>query len=252
MQNQQIQNLLSQFESLSESQIYWVEKVVEQFQKPFSFQKMSDSIIFSQEFIYTFGEALRIHHCFSSEAFSKDKFEYAMERSFQLIGIEAQLAPPGNPGHDVKVAGQRFSLKTQADQKIKIDKIHISKFMELGTGNWGDDPNDLHDLSLQFLNRLNSFENLFILRRIKKEPQLIYELVEIPKQLLSFVSQGEFEMKNTSPQYPKPGYCRVYNSNCNKIFELYFDGGSERKLQIKHLLKEYCIVHATWQFEALI
>jgi type II restriction enzyme len=29
---------------------------------------------------------------------------------------------------------------------------------------------------------------------------------------------------------------------------LYFDGGGERKLQIKHLLKSHCAVIATWEF----
>ncbi len=32
-------------------------------------------------------------------------------------------------------------------------------------------------------------------------------------------------------------------------FQLYFDGGTERKLQIKHLLKSLCVVHAEWKFD---
>ena len=31
-------------------------------------------------------------------------------------------------------------------------------------------------------------------------------------------------------------------------FSLYFDGGTERKLQIKHLRKDLCKIHATWIF----
>jgi hypothetical protein len=33
------------------------------------------------------------------------------------------------------------------------------------------------------------------------------------------------------------------------LFSLYFDGGGERKLQIKSLKKGLCKVHATWQFD---
>jgi hypothetical protein len=32
-------------------------------------------------------------------------------------------------------------------------------------------------------------------------------------------------------------------------FQLYFDAGGERKLQIKGLKKPHCLVHAEWRFE---
>lgn len=249
MDERRVQELLAQLYDLTGSQRYWVEKVIEQFRRPYSFCRMNNSGTFSDEFIENFGEALRIHHCFSKEAFSKDKFEHVVEETFQRIGNHAELASRGNPGHDITVDGERFSLKTQADQNIRLDKIHISKFMELGRGNWGDNPDDLYNLRDQFLSHMNSYDRIFTFRRIRKEPQLFYELVEIPKQLLQRASEGEFEMMVGSRQYPKPGYCRVFDEADNKLFELYFDGGTERKLQIKNLLKEYCIVHATWEFE---
>jgi len=59
---------------------------------------------------------------------------------------------------------------------------------------------------------------------------------------------GELKMMADSKQYPKPGYCYVRKKTGESIFELYFDGGSERKLQIKNLNKSYCSVHATWEF----
>ena len=31
-------------------------------------------------------------------------------------------------------------------------------------------------------------------------------------------------------------------------FALYFDGGTERKLQVKDLQKSLCIVHGEWDF----
>jgi type II restriction enzyme len=31
-------------------------------------------------------------------------------------------------------------------------------------------------------------------------------------------------------------------------FELYFDAGAERKLQVRHLRKDLCTVHAQWEF----
>jgi type II restriction enzyme len=61
---------------------------------------------------------------------------------------------------------------------------------------------------------------------------------------------------HNSTQIPKPGYCRVYEekegglfgTERKKKFELYFDGGGERKLQIKALDKSLCTIHAEWIF----
>lgn len=248
MEQRRIQELIGHLGYLTEGQIFWIEKVTEQFQRPFLFT-LKDSDIFTEQFVQEFGDTLRIHHCFSNEAFTKDKFEYAMEQCFQMIGSSAQLATRGNPGHDITVQDQMFSLKTQADKNIKAYKIHISKFMELGTGAWGDDPNDLFELRDKFFIHLQSYDRIFTLRRIAKEPQLHYELVEIPKSLLLEAENGQFEMMINSKQSPKPGYCRVYDQAGIKKFELYFDGGTERKLQIKNLAKEYCVVHAEWRFE---
>jgi type II restriction enzyme len=79
-------------------------------------------------------------------------------------------------------------------------------------------------------------------------PNWKYELVEIPKILLLTAAQGELEMKLASRQFPKPGYCHVPQKTGKKKFQLYFDGGGERKLQVKNLLKEFCVVHAVWAF----
>jgi type II restriction enzyme len=77
-----------------------------------------------------------------------------------------------------------------------------------------------------------------------------YELVEIPKSLLMEAERGTLVMMEKSRQTPKPGYCHVTNELGGTKFDLYFDGGTERKLQIKNLDKSLCPVHATWSFEA--
>jgi len=157
-------------------------------------------------------------------------------------------APPGNPGHDIKIDDVPFSLKTQADKNIREDLIWISKFMEMGKGEWTDKPAQLIGLRQLFLDHMKQYDGILTLRCLKKKPFWKYELVEIPKSLLQKSLTGKLEMMTGSVQNPKPGYCRVFDKFGELLFNLYFDGGSERKLQVKDLLKKHCTVHATWQF----
>jgi Type II site-specific deoxyribonuclease len=56
------------------------------------------------------------------------------------------------------------------------------------------------------------------------------------------------EMMMESRQNPKPGYCYISAADGSELCELYFDAGSERKLQVKNLLKSACVLHAEWKF----
>jgi hypothetical protein len=191
---------------------------------------------------------MRVHHSFSTEPFSKDKFEYALVKVLKFSGRKAKLAPKGNPGHDIILDAVRISLKTQANKGINEHWLWVSKFMELGKGQWSDNPADLEGLRQQFFEHMKSYDRILSLRALEKAPHWKYELVEIPKKLLTLARFGNLEMKVGSKQTPKPGYCHVSDENGRKLFDLYFDGGSERKLQIKNLRKDRCRVHAVWEF----
>lgn len=245
---EKIERIIKKIPSLTNGQLYWLSRVLNVFDSQFKFQ-ICQSDLFDEESLCNFGDALRIHHSFSIEPFSKDKFEYVLEQTLNIGGQVAQLARKGNRGHDISIKGIPVSLKTQADKNIKEDKLWISKFMELGKGKWGNNPEDLIDLRNMFFEHMQEYERILSLRALKKAPKWKYELVEIPKELLLSAIHGELVMKLQSKQYPKPGYCYVCNEKDEEIFQLYFDGGSERKLQIKNLLKKYCVVHATWEFE---
>jgi len=246
---QRLHRLCEALRSLSDGQVGWIEHVVTQFGNEYDFTRWDDSDLITPCVLQDFGDALRIHHCFSKEAFSKDKFEYALERVVNLCGMEAELAPKGNPGHDITINGERISLKTQADKSLRVKYLHISKFMELGKGDWSDKEEDLIGLRKQFFSHIKSYDRIFSLRRLKTAGNhWHYELVEIPKSLLMQARRGRFEMKHGSKQMPKPGYCYVTDKKGNNKFQLYFDAGGERKLQIKRLEKSLCTVHANWSF----
>ena len=63
---------------LTDGQLDWIEMILRQFALPHDFARAHDSDIVTEDILQDLGDTLRIHHCFSSEAFSKDKFEYAM------------------------------------------------------------------------------------------------------------------------------------------------------------------------------
>lgn len=247
---EKITQLIAKIPGLSDYRLGLVQNMVRVFSQPWTIKRVSDSDIISESALLDFGDVLRIHHCFSREPFSKDKFEFALEAVLRASGMTAELAPRGRRGYDIKITGSNVSLKTEAAKAIRADILHISKFMELGGGQWGDDPNDLLRLRQQFLDNLAGTDRILVLRALRKgEPDYLYELVEIPKNLLEKASAGRFEMRTESTQYPKPGYCFVENAE-ELLFSLYFDGGGERKLQIKSLKKGLCKVHASWQFDS--
>lgn len=248
---ERIQQLAEALSSLSDSQFAWTEGVIKQFGiKPkVSYNPKSDLV--NPCVLETFGDALQIHHCFSTEALSKDRFEYALDRVLNRCGIHSELADKCNPGHDITIEGVPFSLKTQADRNVKAGFLHISKFMELGKGKW-EVEKDLVGLRERFFIHMKSYQRILQLRRLVNEETLQeYELVEIPKSLLEKAKTGTVRMMQDSTQNPKPGTCTVIDRNGHELFELYFDGGTERKLQIRHLDKSHCIVHAHWSINRI-
>jgi hypothetical protein len=241
-----IQEIVRAIPELTTGQLHWLNRVL----KVFSLEQqlsLGPAKFFDEATLINFGDAVRIHHCFSQEPFSKDKFEYVLVKVLNISNHKAALAPKGNPGFDATVDGVRVSLKTQADKSIKLETLWVSKFMELGKGQWTDKPEHLEGLRKQFLAHLKNYDRIFTLRALEKGPTWKYELVEIPKEVLARAKGGTLSMMTDSKQLPKPGCCNVRDGK-EVIFQLYFDGGTERKLQIKHLKKSVCIVHATWTF----
>lgn len=247
-----IDKLCVALRELTEPQLEFIENIVAQFRRPFiKIERDPESDIVTEKLLRDFGDVLRIHHCFSKESLSKDRFEYAFEKILNQCGVNAELAPKGNPGHDITIKGVPCSLKTQADANIKENDLHISKFMELGKGHWSASTKDLAGLRDQFFEHMKAYDRIFSLRCLSKDPKhWHYELVEIPKTLLREAKKGKLSIRRQSKQSPKPGYCDVKQARGKLKYQLYFDGGTERKLQIKHLRKDLCTVHATWIFAA--
>jgi Type II site-specific deoxyribonuclease len=242
---ERIRSLAAALNEISDSQLEWTEAVIAQFHIKPGVKRNPESNLVTACVAEEFADALQIHHCLSTEALSKDKFEYALERIMNRCGIPAKLANKGNPGHDITLQGVPYSLKTQANKGIKAGFLHISKFMELGKGAWLVEE-DLKGLRDRFFVHMKSYDRILQLRRLIDTVEVQrYELVEVPKALLSKAQDAECKLITASNQNPKPGRCSVIENGV-LLFELYFDGGTERKLQIRSLDKRNCIVHAEW------
>jgi len=242
-----VRSLAQALVELTPSQLDWVGAVIKQFHLPHEFHRKKDSDLITELVLETLGDALRIHHAFSRQALSKDRFEFALERSLNRGGIQAELVTSRtNRGHDITIRGVPVSLKTQADAGIRVGSLHISKFMELGKGDW-----ELPLLRDMFLEHMRSYARILQFRCLEPGPtSYLYELVEVPKDLLLEGATAGLVSQADSRQSPKPGYGNVYDVSGKLKFALYFDGGTERKLQIKSIRKDLCTVHATWRFDS--
>ncbi len=132
LRQQRIERLIAAIPDLSDYRLQLIDRIIGVFQTTKNFVRASDSQLITSQVLEDFGDVLRLHHSFSREPFSKDKFEYALERVLLESKVNAQLAPRGAKGYDLEIFSERFSLKTEAARTIKENTIHISKFMELG------------------------------------------------------------------------------------------------------------------------
>lgn len=242
-------NLISkQLEALTDSQLEWISAFVDQFGLAANFDRNPVSDVVSDAVLNSLGDLLRIHHAMSRQALTKAPFEYALEKALNRSGLAAELsASATNPGHDITIEGTRFSLKTEAANGIRENLLHVSKWMEMGKGEW-DPPN----VQLpRFLTHLGGYERILVMRCLQRtNNRYWYELVEIPKTLLLEVSRDKVRPAQKTKQATMPHYCEVLDGDGSRKFSLYFDAGTERKLQIKDLRKHFCIIHATWRFES--
>ena len=250
MDEQQRQACIAQIalslEALTPTQLDLVRNVVAKLSTTTNGYRNPDSDFISEAALNHIGDALLAHHSMAQRPLSKESFEHALEGALRRAGHDAVLAKRGNPGHDLTVDGVAVSLKTQADAAIKADVLHISKFMELGSGAW-----ELPLLRDQFLAHMTSYQRIFQFRCHRQgSTGYLYELVEIPKSLLQEGANATLELRQESKQTPKPGYGYVHDAQGRLKFALYFDGGTERKLQIKGLRKDLCVLHATWSFDS--
>jgi type II restriction enzyme len=155
-----------------------------------------------------------------------------------------------NPGADVIVDSEAFSLKTEAAKSIKEDSLTISKLME---ARWIRDCNTQKDFSEQVtskvLGHLREYQRILCLRSFERsEKQVEYELVEIPVELLELV--GQLSPADFSEKTRGGGSSAWVKRGGSRAFRIALDGSVE-KVSVSGLNKSLCIVHGTWLIPTL-
>lgn len=156
--------------------------------------------ITNDTFLKDFTLRLQLHHALNSERLSKKPFEYAFRRSCEVAGFKAKLSNnPTTRGADLIVDTTRFSLKSTAAKQMPKNSLKISKFAE---ARWIRDCSTKEEyakkLIEKFSDHLTQYDYVVYLRSFNNNDHYIYQLINIPKNLLALVlsiSPNDFEEK---------------------------------------------------------
>lgn len=129
--------LFDKLDSLTPAQQQLIKSAILGFGIPRKFWRDANSDLITQDMLDNLGNRLLSHHVHSSQPLSKDRFEFAFSEALNAASIKSELVKSRtNRGHDISINGVPVSLKTEAAKNIKENVIHISKWMELGKGEW--------------------------------------------------------------------------------------------------------------------
>lgn len=213
------------------------------------------SDILTPEFTTHFSNRLLIHHATHEEFLSKKSFEYAFVAASRASGKMSQVTLSStHSGADAIVDGVKFSLKTEASQKIAKDRIVISKLME---ARWIRDcltPSDFATAARQrIVAHLQQYQRILILRTSKIPTSKIrYDLIEVPVELLlriESLTESDFQPKSKSGG-SRAEIKQESDLSNRKAFSLILDGSVE-KVTISGLDLRLCTRHGSWILPAL-
>lgn len=157
LSEKEIREIVEALRRLTPAQQTWVKSAIHAFGAACQFDRAPDSDVVTDAVLAFLGDRLLSHHAGSRQALSKDRFEFTFESALNASGIPAQLVKSRtNRGHDMTIRGIPVSLKTEAAANIKDESLHVSKWMELGRGEW-----KLPLLRDLFLEHMQSYDRIF-------------------------------------------------------------------------------------------
>lgn len=170
-------------------------------------------------------------------------FEALVERAFILCGtrdIRISRTSPNQPEHDLEVAGQRISIKTETGKKTNRTLISITKLCTTEKGTWT--PTSL----LRHVNQhLLRYDRMLMLRATWPNDQrwIHYQLLAIPVEALRLVRKAK--LVKVGKRKVRQSLSAEIEEHGKPIFRVLFDG-TDGKCVINKLLVSRCRMLSEW------
>jgi hypothetical protein len=193
--------------------------------------------LFAQEFRIR----ILLQHGLQGSPLFQDTFDAAFLKAAIASGRDARnQSGETNRFWDLTLDGEKISLKSSKANDLKVGTLHISKLSEAA---WIQDCRSAkarreHTLAL-FDDYLKTVQRIFQLRYFKNK--LLYELVEIPIDLIAPILDAPvsaFAAEGSNVGIP------VGAGQFDMVIVL---DRSDAKITLRHIRKERCLVHGTWQ-----
>jgi hypothetical protein len=206
---------------------------------------MAGHALFTPEFLITLRSLIGVHHTLYPEIPPQGMyFEGLVEKSFRQIRVPFTEIEGGGttaPRHDLLVAGDKISLKTETGRGTRRDSIGITKVCTTERAPW-----DAPALVAHVLAHLARYEHMLMLRSIWGGGVLHYQLVDIPMPLLRRLSEGNFAIVGRRAGRQSIGADVLMNDRT--AFHVHFDG-SDGKCQIRNLSRALCDTLLEWDLQ---
>lgn len=209
--------------------------------RPASFRVGDRTFLSAEDSIYIC-KRLQLHHSITRQPLNKEAFEYLLVDVFSRKGVPAEkIQRRDYPGEDVRIGFEKWSLKTETGKDTRPGQIHFTKFMECAWQKDYKDPVDyVEDAVQRILNHLSRYDRILTLRFFVMTG--IYEIVEVPKELIEVVQYVEEDQLSLRTR--RGGITMYLESTRNRGIRFRFDG-SDDKLVLTGIPVDRCIRHLT-------
>lgn len=203
---------------------------------------MTDDL-FTERFLSAVESLVTKHHSIYPNLPPQGIFlEALIEQAFLLAGWPRDrviATTPNSPWHDLMVGGTRLSIKSETGKATKAEKISITKLCTTETGEW----NAVYLVS-HAIAHLGRYDRILMLRAVWDEPGFLYQLLEVPLDVLRRMQEAQFE--TVGKRAGRRSLAADIMDGENKLFRVHFDG-ADGKCQVHGLLVDSCRMLRRWR-----
>jgi len=199
--------------------------------------------LFTEAFLSAVQSLVTRHHSIYPRLPPQGIFlEALVEQGFLLAGwTREQIVPtiPNSPRHDLLVGSVRLSIKSETGRATKANAVSITKLCTTETGDWNADFLVSHAIA-----HLGRHDRMLMLRAVWDEPAFVYQLLEIPLDLLRRMQAVSFAPVGT--RSGRRSLAADIMDGEERLYRVHFDG-ADGKCQIHNLLVGRCRMLRGWR-----